>query len=75
MLIWYPILPAGRHEDLAAPLSRAGIAGFHLSEVGFVDPPARGLTGSGLIGLNLPHGAAAAMAAAMAPFGALFRAR
>jgi len=74
VLIWYPILAAARHDDLTAPLAGAGITGFHLSEVGFADPPARGLTGSGLIGLNLPHGGAAAMAAAMAPFATVFRA-
>ena len=63
VLVWYPLLPAGRHADL--------LAGLHplrpsVDEVGFTPAPARGMTGSGLALLNAPHGAEAAFAAAHA---------
>jgi 23S rRNA (adenine2030-N6)-methyltransferase len=55
VLIWYPILPAGRHAELKAglgPLPRL------IDEAAFAEPPARGMTGSGLALVNPPHGAA-----------------
>ena len=63
VLVWYPLLPAGRHADL--------LAGLHplrpsVDEVGFTPAPARGMAGSGLALLNAPHGAEAAFAAAHA---------
>lgn len=60
VLIWYPILPAGRHATL-----RAGLRAMPhlLDEVAFAPPPARGMTGSGLALVNPPHGAQAIFAA------------
>jgi 23S rRNA (adenine2030-N6)-methyltransferase len=63
VLLWYPILPAGRHAEL-----RAGLAPLapRIQEVGFDPAPGRGMTGSGLALVNAPHGAEAAFAAALA---------
>ncbi|MFT3973847.1 MAG: 23S rRNA (adenine(2030)-N(6))-methyltransferase RlmJ [Amaricoccus sp.] len=63
VLVWYPLLPAGRHAEL--------LSGLHplvpkVDEVAFDPEPARGMTGSGLVLLNAPHGAEAAFAAARA---------
>jgi len=56
VLIWYPLLPAGRHALLKDGLSALP----HLvDEVAFAPPPARGMTGSGLALVNPPHGAQA----------------
>lgn len=52
VLVWYPLLPAGRHGALReglAPLSH------HLDEVLFDPAPARGMSGSGLLLVNGPH--------------------
>jgi 23S rRNA (adenine2030-N6)-methyltransferase len=72
VLIWYPLLPAGRHADLVEPLAGLPRGTVWREEVRFRDPPDRGMTGSGLIALNLPHGGVAALNAARGPFGALF---
>ncbi|MEL6583795.1 MAG: 23S rRNA (adenine(2030)-N(6))-methyltransferase RlmJ [Pseudomonadota bacterium] len=52
VMIWYPVLPAGRHialtEGLKLPL-------WH-SEVAFVPKPERGMTGSGAVVVNAPYG-------------------
>ena len=63
VLVWYPLLPAGRHADLRDGL-RALPAAF--DEAAFADPPPRGMTGSGLALVNAPHGGEAAFAAARA---------
>jgi 23S rRNA (adenine2030-N6)-methyltransferase len=54
VLVWYPLLPAGRHKDL-----REGLKGLPVvfDEAGFVAPPDRGMTGSGLALVNAPYGA------------------
>jgi 23S rRNA (adenine2030-N6)-methyltransferase len=57
VMVWYPILPEARHTALTAPIEAAGIGGTLRHEVTFCACPARGMTGSGLIFLNLPHGA------------------
>jgi 23S rRNA (adenine2030-N6)-methyltransferase len=57
LMIWYPILPEARHTALTAPIEAAGIGGMLRHEVAFHVSPPRGMTGSGLIFLNLPHGA------------------
>lgn len=57
VMVWYPILPEARHTALTAPLEAAGIGGMLRHEVTFRDRPSRGMTGSGLIFMNLPHGA------------------
>jgi 23S rRNA (adenine2030-N6)-methyltransferase len=54
VLIWYPILPAGRHETLRAGL---GALPHLVDEVSFAPPPSRGMTGSGVALVNPPHGA------------------
>jgi 23S rRNA (adenine2030-N6)-methyltransferase len=61
VLVWYPVLPAGRHRDLLRGL---GPLPLLVDEVGF-----RGtarMSGSGLALVNAPHGAGAAFAAARA---------
>jgi 23S rRNA (adenine2030-N6)-methyltransferase len=63
VLLWYPLLPAGRHRELLAGLAPLPAL---VDEAGFAAPPARGMTGSGLALVNAPHGAAAAFAAAHA---------
>lgn len=60
VLVWYPILPAGRHRDLLTALRPLDPI---VSEVAFDPPPPRGMTGSGLALLNAPFGARAALAA------------
>jgi 23S rRNA (adenine2030-N6)-methyltransferase len=60
ILVWYPLLAAGRHERLVAGLESLP----HLrDEVGIVGRQ-DGMTGLGLILLNAPHGAGTALAAA-----------
>ncbi|MEM6489530.1 MAG: 23S rRNA (adenine(2030)-N(6))-methyltransferase RlmJ [Pseudomonadota bacterium] len=81
VVVWYPLLPAGLHAELVTPVVEiAGPAspgvpwrGCLRSEVGFVVPPARGMTGSGLLILGPPPGAAEAMAAALAPLAPICR--
>lgn len=63
VLVWYPLLPAGRHEDLLAAL---GPLPTRVDEVLFDPAPPRGMTGSGLALVNAPHGAEAAFGAAHA---------
>lgn len=63
VLIWYPLLPAGRHGDLVAGLRSLPV---RIDEVAFSPPPPRGMTGSGLALVNGPHGGEASFAAAHA---------
>lgn len=63
VLVWYPLLPAGRHQALVAGLRPLAV---RVDEVTFDPVPARGMTGSGLVLANAPHGAEAAFAAAHA---------
>lgn len=61
VMVWYPLLPAGRHAGLLeglAPLSPL------VDEVAFVPAPPRGMTGSGLALVNAPFGAPAILRAA-----------
>lgn len=62
VLIWYPILRAGRHEALVAGL---GALRPVRREAGFALKEGTGMLGSGLLGVNLPHGAAAEIDAAI----------
>lgn len=64
LMVWYPLLPEGRHAELLAPLRR--LPGLRVDEAPFAERPARGMTGSGLLFLNLPHGAEAALDGARA---------
>ena len=52
ILLWYPILPAMRHETLKSHLAPLPVL---VDEASFRDPPARGMTGSGLIRVNAPY--------------------
>jgi 23S rRNA (adenine2030-N6)-methyltransferase len=61
IVIWYPILPAGRHRDLLAGLDALPVL---IDEVVFEPAPARGMTGSGLAVVNAPHGTRDALRAA-----------
>lgn len=63
IMIWYPVLPAGRHAELLA-----GIAPLRplVDEVAFRNPPERGMTGSGLAIVNAPYGAREALDTAAA---------
>jgi len=70
VMLWYPILPAGRHEALIERLRAA--PDRLVGEVAFHDPPARGMTGSGIALLNPPYGAADALAAAWDGFAEVF---
>ncbi|MCW8836374.1 MAG: 23S rRNA (adenine(2030)-N(6))-methyltransferase RlmJ [Rhodospirillales bacterium] len=57
IMLWYPILPACRHETMAATIERAGLKGFLRHEIRFAETTSeRGIQGSGLIFANLPHG-------------------
>jgi 23S rRNA (adenine2030-N6)-methyltransferase len=51
VLIWYPILAEARHEALIAGLAPLR---FERDEMRF--PGTKGMQGSGLVGINLPHG-------------------
>lgn len=73
VMIWYPILPAGRHVELVGPVAAEGLPGFLRHEVEFAARPGRGMTGSGLVFLNLPFGAEARLKAAWAECAAVFR--
>jgi len=61
VLVWYPLLPAGRHHALRDGLGPLRAA---FDEAAFADPPARGMTGSGLALVNAPWGSADVFAAA-----------
>ena len=52
VMIWYPILSAGRHEDLLAGLKLK----FLRHEVSFELKDGEGMTGSGLALVNAPYG-------------------
>lgn len=63
VLLWYPLLPAGRHREMLADLAPLP---HRVDEVAFDPAPERGMTGSGLALVNAPHGAEAAFRAAHA---------
>ncbi len=60
ILIWYPILRAGRHVELIEGLKLK----FHQDEVQFQLKDGKGMRGSGLILINAPFGGEAAFEAA-----------
>lgn len=53
VLVWYPVLPDARQDRLVQGFARLPHA---RDETAFDMGKGRGMTGSGLIGLNLPHG-------------------
>ncbi len=62
VLVWYPLLPEGRHRGLLAGLGALPVL---VDEVGFAPAPERGMTGSGLVLVNGPHGAREVFAEAL----------
>ncbi len=68
IMIWYPLLPAGRHAELLAGL---GPLACLRDETAFREAPSRGMRGSGIVLVNPPHGAGAVFAAAHAQAGAV----
>lgn len=65
ILLWYPLLEAGLHAELLAALATARLPGLWREEVLFPGSALR-LRGSGLMAVNLPYGAEAALAATSA---------
>ena len=62
VLIWYPILPAARHEAMIEKL--APLAPLR-EDVSFTLKEGKGMTGSGLLLINPPYGSEACFAAAI----------
>lgn len=62
VMIWYPILPAGRHTDLISGLKLK----FTRHEVSFTLKDGEGMTGSGLALVNAPYGTEKCLAKAEA---------
>lgn len=57
LMIWYPVLPAGHHQNLIRTLTGADLPGFYHSEVSFhTEKEGNGMKGSGLILINTPYG-------------------
>ncbi len=63
IVVWYPLLRQPRHEALLGPVE-AVAPGLLRDEVWFAEPPERGMVGSGLLVMNAPFGAEAALAEA-----------
>ncbi|MEM6974247.1 MAG: 23S rRNA (adenine(2030)-N(6))-methyltransferase RlmJ [Pseudomonadota bacterium] len=77
VVVWYPILPDGRHDALVAPVTDAlgppgDGSGCLVHEVAFQDLPARGMVGSGILVLNPPPHADVTVERAMAPCAPVF---
>lgn len=68
-LIWYPLLPAGRHKELVEGLGPLPVL---RDEVAFARRPERWMTGSGLALVNPPFGAQAVFEAARRQAGPVF---
>ena len=66
VMLWYPVLPAGLHEALVHKL--APIAGGLRHEVTFPPHWEKGMSGSGVIMLNAPHGLREALRDYVWPF-------
>lgn len=71
VVVWYPLLPDRRHAAMAERVEGALGAACLRAEAGFVDPPERGMQGSGLLVVDPPYGAGEAMAAAWRACGAV----
>lgn len=74
VMVWYPLLPAGRHEELVGPVEAVGLETTRRDEVLFADPPGRGMYGSGLLILNAPWGTDAVLDEARVAAGPAFAA-
>ncbi|GHD41117.1 ribosomal RNA large subunit methyltransferase J [Thalassobaculum fulvum] len=62
ILLWYPVLDAGMHGELLRTLEAAGVAKPWTEEVRFAGSRLR-MRGSGLVCVNTPYGAEAALRA------------
>ncbi|PWV78900.1 23S rRNA (adenine(2030)-N(6))-methyltransferase RlmJ [Halomonas sp. A11-A] len=69
MLVWYPLLPAGRHRELLEALRDGGLRKVWYGEFIRQAPSEgeRGMYGSGMLVVNPPWGFDERLAAAMAP--------
>ncbi|MEQ6917873.1 23S rRNA (adenine(2030)-N(6))-methyltransferase RlmJ [Halomonas aquatica] len=58
MLVWYPLLPAGRHLELLEGLREGGVRKVWRSELRLREPQEgeRGMIGSGMLVINPPWG-------------------
>lgn len=65
-LIWYPVLTSGLHRAFAEGLAGTGVTRIWHSEVALSQPPARGMTGSGMMVVNPPWGFGERLAAMLA---------
>ncbi|PMR74701.1 23S rRNA (adenine(2030)-N(6))-methyltransferase RlmJ [Billgrantia endophytica] len=68
MLVWYPLLPAGRHQVLLDELREGGLRKIWRSELSLREPAVdeRGMYGSGMLVINPPWGLDERLATAMA---------
>lgn len=55
IILWYPILKSGLHQEMCEVLRNAGLPKFWQQEVGFT-PNENNTIGSGLMVCNLPYG-------------------
>ena len=67
VMIWYPLLPAGRHHDLLEELKRSGLRKLWRSEFILREPgqSSHGMYGSGMLVMNPPWGLEEALDKAM----------
>ncbi|NNU16892.1 23S rRNA (adenine(2030)-N(6))-methyltransferase RlmJ [Parvularcula sp. ZS-1/3] len=70
IMVWYPILDAGRHAELLSGMAEGEPL---VSEVSFPPKDGRGMKGSGLAIIGAPYGADEAIARAIALGGRVFR--
>lgn len=62
IVLWYPLLDAGLHEEMTSRLLQANLPGFKKSEARFkAANTGGGINGSGLIIVNTPFGAGAGL--------------
>lgn len=68
VLVWYPVLPAGRHQALLETLREGGLRKIWRSELRLREPREgeRGMVGSGMLVVNPPWGLEQRLSAAMA---------
>ncbi|MEL6766900.1 MAG: 23S rRNA (adenine(2030)-N(6))-methyltransferase RlmJ [Pseudomonadota bacterium] len=67
VMLWYPILPAARHEAMAQRVAETLGGAMRRHEAPYRDPPARGMVGSGLLIAGIGEAEEARLGAAWAP--------
>ena len=77
VLVWYPLLPAGRHRILLEGIRDGGVPKVWRSELSLRDPAEqeRGMHGSGMLVVNPPWGLDQQLAASMSHIAPLLGAR